>query len=204
MDWNALIGALIGAGIPATLVYMGLYRQRQSADAEAFGPAVLLLDRINPDRLTINIIPDPVAEAAMLADLQRQVEVARERLLIVSVGNPRRRVRKLARIAQVKLANVFHGTSWAVRDLQVNRSNPEWMAHVRERHSEAVAAMDALIEANFAWTGFGHGLRATHASAVGKVGRREPRRNQQGLSAILGAKPPAWRVLRGPTHPGQR
>lgn len=25
MDWNALIGALIGAGIPASLVYAGLH-----------------------------------------------------------------------------------------------------------------------------------------------------------------------------------
>ncbi len=122
MDWNALTGALIGAGIPASLVYAGLHRQRQSADAEAFGPAVLLLDRVNPDRLTINLIPDPVAEAAMLADLQQQISLARERLLVVSAGNPRRQVRKLARIAEVKLANVFHGSSWAVRDLQAEQS----------------------------------------------------------------------------------
>jgi hypothetical protein len=47
LGWNALIGALIGAGIPATLVYVGLHRQRQSADTEAFGPAVLVLDRVN-------------------------------------------------------------------------------------------------------------------------------------------------------------
>ena len=81
MDWNALIGALIGAGIPATLVYVGLHRQSQSADAEAFGRAVLLLDRVNPDRLTINLNPDAAAEANLLADMQRQIDVARERLL---------------------------------------------------------------------------------------------------------------------------
>jgi hypothetical protein len=172
MAWSALIGALIGAGIPATLVYVGLHRQRQSADAEAFGPAVLLLDRVNPDRLTINLIPDPVAEAAMLADLQQQINLARERLLVVSAGNPRSRVRMLARIAEVKLANVFHGSSWAVRDLQANRNNPGWMEHARKTHAEAVAAMDALIEANFAWTGFDHRPRATHAAAAGKASRR--------------------------------
>lgn len=172
MDWNALIGALIGAGIPATLIYVGLHRQRQSADAEAFGPAVLLLDRVNPDRLTIDRNPDPAAEAAMLADLQRQVDVARERLLIVGAGNPRRRVRVLARIAEVKLANLLQGSSWAVRDLQANRISPEWLDVARERHAEAVFAMDALIEANFARTGFGHRQRAMHAAAVGKPGRR--------------------------------
>jgi hypothetical protein len=172
MDWNALIGALVGAGIPATLVYVGLHRQRQSADAEAFGPAVLLLDRVNPDRLTINLNPDQTAQAAIMADLQSQVDVARGRLLVVAAGSPRRRVRKLARIAEVKLANVFHGSSWAVRDLQLNWDNPEWMAIAREPHAEAVAAMETLIEANFAWTGFDHRPRATHAAAAGKPSRR--------------------------------
>ena len=175
VDWNALIGALIGAGIPSTLVYVGLHRQRQSADAEAFGPAVLVLDRVNPDRLTINLIPDPVAEAAMLADLQQHINLARERLLVVSAGNPRRQVRKLARIAEVKLANVFHGSSWAVSDLQANRPNPGWMDHARQTHAEAVAAMDALIEANFAWSVFGHKPRAMHAAAASYVGWRLPR-----------------------------
>jgi hypothetical protein len=175
VNWNALIGALIGAGIPSILVYVGLHRQRQSADAEAFGPAVLVLDRVSPDRLTINLIPDPVAEAALLADMQRQVNVARERLLVVSAGNPRRRVRRLARIAEVKLSSVFHGSSWAVSDMLANRGNSEWMDHARKTHAEAVAAMDALIEANFAWSVFGHRPRAMHAAAAAKVGAPFPR-----------------------------
>jgi hypothetical protein len=181
MDWNALIGALIGAGIPSILVYIGLYRQRQSADAEAFGPAVLLLDRANPDRLTTNLIPDPVAEAALLADLQRQIKLARERLLVVSAGNPRRRVRKLARVAEVRLAGVFHGSSWAVRDFQANRASPEWIDHARKTHAEAVAAMDALIEANFAWSVFSHRPHAMHAAAAAKLGGRfqTPRRHHE-------------------------
>lgn len=95
-------------------------------------------------------------------------------LLVVSAGNPRRRVRKLARIAEVKVANVFHGKSWAVHDLQVNRTNPEWMDHARKTHAEGVAAMDALIEANFAWSLFARKPRAMHAGTVGKVSRRLP------------------------------
>ena len=180
MDWNALIGALIGAGIPSILVYIGLYRQRQSADAEAFGPAVLLLDRANPDRLTTNLIPDPVAEAALLADLQRQINLARERLLVVSAGNPRRHVRKLARVAEVRLASVFHGSSWAVRDFQANRASPGWIDHARKTHAEAVAAMDALIEANFAWSVFGRRPQAMHAAAAKLGGRfQSPRRHNE-------------------------
>jgi hypothetical protein len=112
MDWNALIGGLIGAGVPAIMVYLGWHRQRQSADAEAFGPAVLLLDRLNPDRVMINAGPDDAAEAAKWQDLQHQLDVARERLLVVSAGNPRRHLRELARAAEVKLANACQRSSW--------------------------------------------------------------------------------------------
>ncbi len=107
MDWSALIGGLIGAGIPAVLAYLGLHRARQSADAEAFGPAVLLLDRVNPDRVTMNLNADAAAEAPKWAELQRQLDTARERLLVVSAGNPRRHVRELARAAEVKVDNAF-------------------------------------------------------------------------------------------------
>jgi|RhiMetdeSRZDD1v2_1073273.scaffolds.fasta_scaffold13265_7 hypothetical protein len=86
MDWSALVGGLIGAGIPAILAGLGLQRTRQESDAEAFGPAVLLLDRLNPDRVAFNINPDVTAEGAKWAELQRQLDVARERLLIVSAG----------------------------------------------------------------------------------------------------------------------
>jgi hypothetical protein len=54
--------------------------------------------------------------------------------------------------------------------LQLNRNNPEWMALAHERRAEALAAMETLIEANLAWTGFDHRLRATHAAASGKAG----------------------------------
>jgi hypothetical protein len=154
MDWSALVGGLIGAGIPGLLVVLGLLRARQAADAEAFGPAVLLLDRVNPDRVTINLNPDVAAEAAKWAELQRQLDTARQRLLIVSAGNPRRHVRELARAAEVKVTNAFQASSWAVRDLQANRDNPEWMDHARKTHAAADAAMRTLIDANFGWRVF--------------------------------------------------
>jgi hypothetical protein len=175
MDWNALIGGLIGAGVPAIMVYLGLHRQRQSADAEAFGPAVLLLDRLNPDRVMINAGPDDAAEAAKWQDLQHQLDVARERLLVVSAGNPRRHLRELARAAEVKLANAFQRSSWAVRDLRTNTDNPEWVAEARRTHAAAVAAVEALIEENFGWRMFGRRPRMILASATGKVRRRQPR-----------------------------
>jgi precorrin-2 methylase len=163
MDWNALVGGLIGAGIPAVLAYFGLRRARQSADAEVFGPAVLLLDRINPERVTINLNPDATAEAAKWAELQRQLDVARERLLVVSAGHPRRHVRKLAQAAEVAVANAFHASSWAVRDMQQNRDNPEWMDRARKTHVEAETAIRNLIDANFGWSVFGRPLRPKKA-----------------------------------------
>jgi hypothetical protein len=151
MDWSALVGGLIGAGIPAILAGLGLQRTRQASDAEAFGPAVLLLDRLNPDRVAFNINPDVTAEGGKWAELQKQLDVARERLLIVSAGNPRRRVRELAQDAEVKVTNAFQASSWAVHDLQANRNNPEWMDHARKTHAAADAAMRTLIDANFGW-----------------------------------------------------
>jgi hypothetical protein len=151
MDWSALVGGLIGAGIPGLLVVLGLLRARQAADAEAFGPAVLLLDRVNPDRVMINASPDTAVENAKWAELQRQLDAARERLLIVSAGNPRRHIRELARDAEVKVTNAFQASSWAVHYLLANRDNPEWMDHARKTHAAADAAMRTLIDANFGW-----------------------------------------------------
>jgi hypothetical protein len=116
----------------------------------------------------------------MLADLQRQVDGARERLLVVAAGNPRRPVRKFARIAEVKLAAVFLRSSWAVRDMQANRNNPAGIALARERHADAEAAMETLIAANFAWTGLDHRLQASHAAGTDNAAARRlwsPRRD---------------------------
>ena len=151
MDWGALLGGLIGAGIPALLTYLGLHRARQSADAETFGPAVLLLDRLNPERVTLNLNPNATVEAGKWAEMQRQLEVARERLLVISAGHPRRRIRRLAKDAEVKLARAFSAAHWTIRDMQANRDNREWLDQARGTHSEAAAAMTELIEANFAW-----------------------------------------------------
>jgi len=150
MAWSALLGGLIGAGIPAWLAFLALRRGRQSADAEAFGPAVLLLDRVHPARVTMNASADREAEAAKWAELRGQLDLARERLLIVSAGNPRRNVRELARTAEVKLTTAFEASGWAVHDLILNRDNPEWITRAQQSHSEAESAMRKLIAANFA------------------------------------------------------
>jgi hypothetical protein len=151
MDWSALLGGFIGAGIPAFLALLGLQRTRQAADAEAFGPAVLLLDRINPERVAVNFNRDTTAEDAKWAELQKQLDVARERLLVVSAGNPRRHVRELASAAEVKIYSAFVASHWVVVDMQANRDNPEGMGQARKAHAEANAAMRNLIDANFGW-----------------------------------------------------
>jgi hypothetical protein len=154
MDWSALAAGLIGAGIPAVLTYVGLRRTRQSADAEALGPAVLLLDHINPVRVTVNVNRDATAEDAKWAELQRQLDTARERLLVVSAGNPRRHVRVLAQVAEVKLTTAYNASGWALRDQHAKGGDPEWMKHAQETHAEAEAAMQDLISANFSWSVF--------------------------------------------------
>jgi len=155
MNWStwsaALVGGLVGAFIPATLTYMGMLRGRQSADAEAFGPAVLLLHRVHPERVTINLNPDPSLEARKWAELEKQLDTARERLLVVSAGNPRRYVREFAVSAEASVTSAYQASAWAVRDLQANRDNPEWMDYARQAHDAAMTAMRNLIRANFHW-----------------------------------------------------
>lgn len=153
MDWSALLGGFIGAGIPAALAFLGLRRQRQSKDAEAFGPALLLLDRLNPDRVAINL-GNAEAEMAKWQELQQQSDTAQERLLIVAAGHPRSAVRRRAADARVKLANAFTASQWQVSDMLRNRDNREWMDEARKAHAEATSAMRELVDANFAWSPF--------------------------------------------------
>lgn len=151
MTWGALLAGLIGASIPAVLTYIGLRRTRQSNDAHAFGPALLLLYRIHPDRVMVNISPEPSVRTVTLTELSHRTDTARERLLVVSAGHPRRRVRDLAHLAQVKLGNVNHAMGWQVGDRQLGQDNPEWVDHYREVYAEADTAMRELIDANFTW-----------------------------------------------------
>jgi hypothetical protein len=133
------------------LTYIGLRRARQSNDAEAFGPALLLrlLYRIQPDRVMVNISPEPSVRTVRLMKLSHETDTARERPLVVSAGHPRRRVRDLADLAQVKLGNVNHAMGWQVGDM--GEDNPEWVDHYREVYAEAETAMRDLIDTNFAW-----------------------------------------------------
>ena len=65
-DWQGARCVLRGRPAPA------------GAAGRAWLPAVLLLDRVNPDRLTINFSADVVARPA---DLQQQIDGAQERQL---------------------------------------------------------------------------------------------------------------------------
>ncbi len=148
MSWSALIGAFIGAGIPAGLAYVKLLRDRQMTDANAYGPALLLLDQMDPIRVTMNV-GTPEVEAERWKAFTQQVDAARERLLVVSAGHPRPDIRELAEQAAVKLADVRNASSWAVSDLLRNRDNAEWMDTARKTHAEARQALRNLIEATF-------------------------------------------------------
>jgi hypothetical protein len=149
MIWGALLGGLIGAGISGFLTYLGLRRTRQASDAEAFGPAVLLLDRFQPDRVMFSISRDPKRPSGRTC-LNRSRRLAGDysssglvTLDGVSVTS--------AHAAQSKIASTYTASRWQVADMLANRDNPEWVTHFRKTHAEAQQAMDDLIEANFAW-----------------------------------------------------
>jgi HNH endonuclease len=121
----------------------------EAAIAQAVGPAMLLLDRMNPLRVTMNV-SNAEAEQARWKELAERVDAARERLLIIGAGHPRPNIRELAAQAQVKLANVLHASGWAVHDLLQNRSNPEWMERAQKTHEEANQVLRQLVDATFA------------------------------------------------------
>ncbi|WP_035851123.1 hypothetical protein [Kitasatospora azatica] len=85
MDWSSLasgvLGVLVGGSITAVTAHHQLLRGRQWNDAEAFGPALLLLDSIRDD-------PH--------ANLTAKYIEACERLHVVAAGHPRKHVRKNA------------------------------------------------------------------------------------------------------------
>jgi hypothetical protein len=105
--------------------------------------------------VTINFNPDTAVENAKWTELQAQLSLARERLLVVSAGHPRRHVRELALVTEVKVTSAFEASHWAVHDMQVKRDNHEWMDRARKVHADAGATLRQLIEANFAWSIFG-------------------------------------------------
>ena len=183
MNWSALIGGLIGAGIPAWLAYAGLRRGSHPPEAESFGPAVVLLDRVHPARVTMTVNADPAAEAARWADLQQQLDVARERLLVVSAGNPRRHVRKLARAAEVKLTIAFQASHRAAADLPATREQAQALSLARQRHAEAQTAMRDLIAADFGWSLSWH---LTRLLALIPFARARPDEALQRPSAVPG------------------
>lgn len=95
-------------------------------------------------------IGDAETEAARWQKLEKQRDAARGRLLVVATGHPRRRVRRLAREADVKLANAFGASFYRIEDMLRKRDNPEWMEHARKVHAEAEMALFELVKANFA------------------------------------------------------
>jgi hypothetical protein len=153
MDWSALVGALIGAGVPASLAagtaLHQLRRGGQSRDAEAFGPALLLLDRLDPDRVSFNVSRDPEVENPKWALLGEQADRARERLLVVAAGHPRKKVRDLAGVAEVELGNALAHSGWQAHDMARGQGDPDWRRTAKETHAQAEAALRALIDENF-------------------------------------------------------
>jgi hypothetical protein len=144
---GALLGGFIGAGIPAWLAYLGMRRGRQATDATAFGPAMLVLDRMHPDRILFNVSGDSDGEATKVREVAEQTLTARERLLIVRAGHPRSRVRE-PELSRTK-AVTGRIRSWVALLSNWARGRAASLSK-RARH------------------------RARHAAAKVKIGRRTP------------------------------
>jgi hypothetical protein len=101
--------------------------------------------------VTFNFSPDVAAEADKWKELRQRTDQARERLLVVSAGNPRRQVRELAQVAEAKPTAAIQASGWVVHDMQAKRDNPGWLDTARQTHADAEMALRELISANFSW-----------------------------------------------------
>ena len=99
MNWNsllsALVGGLVGGGIPAVMTYLGSrherarrLEERQWADAEVLADVRRLLYDVDPTRRGANVDTRPGAEDALWTTLRQRCDDVQRRLLVLYVGHP--------------------------------------------------------------------------------------------------------------------
>jgi hypothetical protein len=140
LDSSSLLSGHIDAAIPGSLTLLGIRRRVRETDAAVFGPAMLLLNEFDPDIAAMAVLPDRQAELDRWRERATRLNSAREQLLVIAAGHPRRQVREGAERTQVALANAARSTTWVVRDITANPNNPDGMTQARAALSSVVAA----------------------------------------------------------------
>ena len=167
MNWSALlsalVGGLVGGGIPAVMTYLGSrnerarrLEERQWADAEVLADVRRLLYDVDPARRGANVDTRPGAEDALWTTLRQRCDDVQRRLLILYVGHPSTAIQSSAEKLAAEAAKAVVQSEWHVQDLLKNNSNDEQFRVAHKCHETALAStaeLERLVKA----TGAGKG-----------------------------------------------
>jgi hypothetical protein len=150
----ALIGGLLGGGIPALMTHLAGQREqrerrqaRQWQDAEVLADVYRLLVDIDPARRGISVSSVDGVEDDRWADIGRRLDDIRTRLLRQASGHPSTEVQALARKLEAELAAATTHSRHHVSDLLRRRDTPEQLQLAQESHEAAMATADELDRA---------------------------------------------------------
>jgi hypothetical protein len=157
-DWitvlAALVGGLLGGGIPGLMTYVGWRREtrlsrqaRRWQDAEVVADARNLLVDIDPARRGINANPSPGAEVALWEDLTSRRDKVRRELMVLATGHSSEDVRTLAEKLEPQLFMAAVQTQWFVRYVLAGRPDSPSRTHAETSHATADATLGELDEA---------------------------------------------------------
>ncbi|TMA51679.1 MAG: hypothetical protein E6J80_13145 [Deltaproteobacteria bacterium] len=179
MNWNsllsALVGGLVGGGIPAVMTYLGSrherarrLEERQWADAEVLADVRRLLYDVDPTRRGANVDTRPGAEDALWTTLRQRCDDVQRRLLVLYVGHPSAAIQSSAEKVAAESAKAVVMSEWHVHDLLKKNGNDEQFDVARKCHETALAStaeLERLVRA----TGAGNG-RTRRRGLGGKDG----------------------------------
>jgi hypothetical protein len=155
--WNwgsfaaAVVGGLIGAGIPAVVTMAGWRRERarrredrQWADAATIADARQFLFDVDPVRCGVNANKTPGVEDARWADLNKRRDQVQRQLFVLAAGHPSPAVRSAAGKLEPQLFTAAVQAEWHVADVINGRDNAEHLSYAQKRYDNAATALADL------------------------------------------------------------
>ncbi len=137
----ALIGGLLGGGIPALMTYLAGQREqrdrrqdRQWLDAEVLADVYRLLVDIDPARRGMSVSRANGVEDDRWADIGQRLGDVRTRLLRLASGHPSTEVQALARKLEAELSAATTHSRHHVSDVIRGRDTPEQLQLAQDSH----------------------------------------------------------------------
>jgi hypothetical protein len=150
----ALIGGLVGGGIPAVMSYLAGRREqmerrqaRQWQDAEVLADVYQLLVEIDPARCGMSLSTEPGVEEDRWAGIGQRLGDVSRRLLWLASGHPSAGVQAAAQKLEPELSAAATQSRHHVFDMLRRRDIPEQLQSAQQCHEVAVATADELDRA---------------------------------------------------------